>query len=91
MKKIEELEAVMPQTYRKLIDLCNLLEDHYKDMQDIEFTIENNELYILQTRNGKRTASAAIKVATDLVNEGIITKEKAIQHFQMKSYQIPKF
>jgi len=77
-KKIEELEAVMPQTYRKLIDLCNLLEDHYKDMQDIEFTIENNELYILQTRNGKRTASAAIKVATDLVNEGIITKEKAI-------------
>jgi pyruvate, orthophosphate dikinase len=77
-KKIEELEDVMPETYRKLIDLCNLLEDYYKDMQDIEFIIENNELYILQTRNGKRTASAAIKVATDLVNEGIITKEKAI-------------
>ncbi|MCS5421709.1 MULTISPECIES: pyruvate, phosphate dikinase [Psychrilyobacter] len=77
-KKIEELEAVMPETYKELIDLCNLLEDHYKDMQDIEFTIENNELYILQTRNGKRTANAAIKVATDLVNEGIITKEKAI-------------
>lgn len=77
-KKIEELETVMPETYKELIDLCNLLEDHYKDMQDIEFTIENNELYILQTRNGKRTANAAIKVATDLVKEGIITKEKAI-------------
>ncbi|MEI6856354.1 pyruvate, phosphate dikinase [Psychrilyobacter sp.] len=77
-RKIEDLEAVMPKSYKKLIDLCNLLEDHYKDMQDIEFTIENNELYILQTRNGKRTAKAAIKVAIDLVNEGIITKEKAI-------------
>jgi len=77
-KKIEELEDVMPETYKELIDLCNLLEDHYQDMQDIEFTIENQKLYILQTRNGKRTASAAIKVATDLVKEGIITKEKAI-------------
>lgn len=77
-KKIEELENVMPETYKELIDLCGLLEDHYKDMQDIEFTIENHKLYILQTRNGKRTANAAIKVATDLVNEGIITKEKAI-------------
>ncbi|UUV17227.1 pyruvate, phosphate dikinase [Fusobacteria bacterium ZRK30] len=77
-KKIEELESVMPETYTELINLCALLEDHYKDMQDIEFTIENHKLYILQTRNGKRTANAAIKVATDLVNEGIITKEKAI-------------
>ncbi len=77
-KKIEELENVMPETYTELINLCALLEDHYKDMQDIEFTIENQKLYILQTRNGKRTANAAIKVATDLVNEGIITKEKAI-------------
>ena len=77
-KKIEELENVMPETYTELVNLCNLLEDHYKDMQDIEFTIENHKLYILQTRNGKRTANAAIKVATDLVNEGIITKEKAI-------------
>jgi len=77
-KKIEELEDVMPETYNELIDLCNLLEDHYKDMQDIEFTIENEKLYILQTRNGKRTAKAAVKVATDLVNEGVISKEKAI-------------
>jgi len=77
-KKIEELEDVMPETYKELVHLCNLLEDHYQDMQDIEFTIENQKLYILQTRNGKRTASAAIKIATDLVNEGIITKEKAI-------------
>jgi len=77
-KKIEQLEEVMPETYTELINLCNLLEDHYKDMQDIEFTIENEKLYILQTRNGKRTANAAIKVATDLVNEGIISKEKAI-------------
>lgn len=77
-KKIEELKNVMPETYTELISLCALLEDHYKDMQDIEFTIENQKLYILQTRNGKRTANAAIKVATDLVNEGIITKEKAV-------------
>ena len=77
-KKIEELKGVMPETYDELISLCELLEVHYKDMQDIEFTIENKKLYILQTRNGKRTASAAMKVATDLVNEGIITKEKAI-------------
>ena len=77
-KKIEELGDIMPETYTELIDLCSFLEGHYRDMQDIEFTIENQKLYILQTRNGKRTANAAIKIATDLVNEGIITKEKAI-------------
>ena len=77
-KKIEELEEVMPGTYKELLNLCDLLENHYKDMQDIEFTIESHKLYILQTRNGKRTASAAIKIATDLVEEGKITKEDAI-------------
>jgi len=77
-KKIEELEEVMPETYNELLKLCDLLENHYKDMQDIEFTIENRKLYILQTRNGKRTASATIQIATDLVEEGKITKEDAI-------------
>ena len=77
-KKIEELKNVMSKTYDELIKLCDLLEAHYKDMQDIEFTIENEKLYILQTRNGKRTATAAIKVATDLVNEGKIDRETAL-------------
>jgi len=77
-KKIEDLKNVMPETYDELIKLCDLLEAHYKDLQDIEFTIENKKLYILQTRNGKRTATAAIKVATDLVTEGKIDKKTAL-------------
>ncbi len=83
-KKIDELKNVMPLLYNELIKVCNLLEKHYKDMQDIEFTVENEKLYILQTRNGKRTAKAAIKIATDLVEEKIITKEKAIMLIEPK-------
>lgn len=72
------LEETMPATYKQLNDIRLKLEDHYKDMQDIEFTIENGKLWMLQTRNGKRTAAAEVKIAVDLVNEGLITKETAI-------------
>jgi pyruvate,orthophosphate dikinase len=68
----------MPEVYKQFIEVANKLEDHYKDMQDIEFTIEEGKLYLLQTRTGKRTAHAAIKVAVDLVNEGMIDKDTAL-------------
>ncbi len=75
---ISTLEQAMPEIYKEFADIASKLEKHYKDMQDMEFTIENGKLYMLQTRNGKRTASAALKIAVDLVNEGMITKEEAI-------------
>ncbi|MHC4358232.1 MAG: pyruvate, phosphate dikinase [Planctomycetota bacterium] len=75
---ISNLEKVMPHLYDELIQYKNLLEKRYKDMQDIEFTIQEDRLYMLQTRNGKRTAKAALKIATDLVNEGVIDKKTAI-------------
>ena len=68
----------MPKVYSELEDIYKKIEVHYKDMQDIEFTIEKGKLYILQTRNGKRTALSSIKIAVDMVNEGLITKEEAI-------------
>lgn len=73
-----EMDKIMPQVYRQLLDYTHRLEAHYKNMQDIEFTIQEGKLFILQTRNGKRTGSAAVKVAVDLVNEGVISKEDAI-------------
>ncbi|MEI5992704.1 pyruvate, phosphate dikinase [Candidatus Enterococcus mansonii] len=76
---ISELEVLMPEVYQKFLQLSHLLEKHYKDMQDIEFTIENGQLYLLQTRNGKRTAKSAFKVCIQLVEEGIITKKEALQ------------
>ncbi|WP_347176161.1 pyruvate, phosphate dikinase [Tissierella sp. Yu-01] len=75
---IDKLKDIMPEVYNEFIDATKILEEHYKDMQDIEFTIENKKLFFLQTRNGKRTAQAAINVAVDLVEEGLITKEEAI-------------
>jgi len=75
---IEKLKEIMPETYKQFIDTSKLLEEHYKDMQDIEFTIENSKLYILQTRNGKKTAAAAIRMAVDMTNEGLISKEEAV-------------
>ncbi len=75
---IEELERVMPEIYNQFSDTAKLLENHYKDMQDIEFTIEKGKLYMLQTRNGKRTATAAINCAVDMVEEGIIDKKTAV-------------
>lgn len=76
---ISQLETLMPEVYQEFLKISHLLECHYKDMQDIEFTIENRKLYILQTRNGKRTAKSAFKVCIQLVEEGIISKKEAIQ------------
>ncbi|MBW2476213.1 MAG: pyruvate, phosphate dikinase, partial [Deltaproteobacteria bacterium] len=72
------MEDVLPDCYEQLVKIRDILEKHYKDMQDIEFTIEKHKLYMLQTRNGKRTAKAAVKIAVDMVAEGLITKEQAI-------------
>lgn len=77
-KEITELEVQMPKVYKRFNEVAHLLEGHYKDMQDIEFTIENEELYILQTRNGKRTALAAVNIVVDMVKEGEFTKEEGI-------------
>ena len=77
-QKIEKLAEEMPETYKEFLDICAKLEHHYKEMQDVEFTIENGKLWMLQTRNGKRTAKAAVKIAVDMVNESLITKEEAI-------------
>ena len=77
-QKIDQLKEVMPEVYDQFVTICNTLEDHYRDMQDMEFTIEDRHLYMLQTRNGKRTAQAALKIACDLVDEGMITEEKAV-------------
>ncbi len=76
--KISELQTVMPEVYEQFTQICATLEDHYRDMQDMEFTIEDKKLYMLQTRNGKRTAQAALQIACDLVDEGMITEEKAV-------------
>ncbi|MFX1273403.1 MAG: pyruvate, phosphate dikinase [Promethearchaeota archaeon] len=77
-KKLDEMKEEFPEVYNELMDTMDKLENHYKDMQDIEFTIENGKLFLLQTRNGKRTPQAAIKIAVDSVKEGLITKEEAI-------------
>jgi pyruvate,orthophosphate dikinase len=77
-KKVEELGNVLPKVYKELVDIRTKLEKHYKDMQDFEFTIEHEKLYMLQTRNGKRTAPAAVRIAVEMVKEGLITKEEAV-------------
>ena len=77
-KKIDEMEETMPEVFAQFKEICNILENHYHDMQDMEFTIEDKKLYMLQTRNGKRTPQAALKIACDLVDEGMITPEKAV-------------
>ena len=75
---IAKMEEIMPEVFEQFKDVCNKLENHYRDMQDMEFTIENKKLYMLQTRNGKRTAQAALKIACDLVDEGMRTEEEAV-------------
>ena len=82
---ITRLEEDMPDCYKEFIEIATRLENHYKDMQDMEFTIEEGKLYFLQTRNGKRTAEAAINIACDLVDEGMITKEEAVLRIEAKS------
>ncbi len=81
-KKIETLQEIMPKAYDELVDIYKSLEKHYKDMQDIEFTIEEGILYILQTRNGKRTINAGLKIAVDLVSEGLLTEKEALLKVQ---------
>lgn len=75
---IQALEQVQPEVYKQFVEIAHKLENHYKDMQDIEFTVENSKLFMLQTRNGKRTTQAALAIAVDMVNEGLITKEQAL-------------
>ena len=83
-KTIDVLKNDMPEVYEQFANVAKTLENHYKDMQDMEFTIENGKLFMLQTRNGKRTADAALKIAVDLVNEGLITKEEALLKVEPK-------
>ena len=81
---ITQLENDMPEVYEQFKQIANKLENHYRDMQDMEFTIENGKLYMLQTRNGKRTAAAALKIAVDLVDEGMITEREAVMRVEPK-------
>ncbi|MGE5455663.1 MAG: pyruvate, phosphate dikinase [Ignavibacteriales bacterium] len=81
---ISKLESDMPEVYAEFVKIANLLENHYKDMQDMEFTIESGKLFMLQTRNGKRTAPAALKIAVDLVSEGMLTEEEALMKVEPK-------
>ena len=75
---IDQLKEVMPEVYEQFVNICNTLENHYRDMQDMEFTIEDKHLYMLQTRNGKRTPAAALKIACDLIDEGMIDEKQAV-------------
>ncbi|SDC63581.1 MULTISPECIES: pyruvate, phosphate dikinase [unclassified Candidatus Frackibacter] len=83
-KSIQALEDSKPNVFKQLVEVTETLEDHYQDMQDIEFTIEKGKLYLLQTRTGKRTAKAAIKIASDMADEGLITKEEALLRVEPK-------
>ena len=82
---IAQMKEVFPEVYAQFLEVCKKLENHYRDMQDMEFTIEDRKLYMLQTRNGKRTAAAAIKIACDLIDEGMITEQEALMQIDAKS------
>jgi len=82
---ISQMNEILPEVYEQFLGVCKTLENHYRDMQDMEFTIEDKKLYMLQTRNGKRTAAAAIKIACDLIDEGMITEEEALMQIDAKS------
>ncbi|MCS6803068.1 MAG: pyruvate, phosphate dikinase [Chloroflexota bacterium] len=93
-KRIDELEGEFPALYRQLVDIAERLERHYRDAQDLEFTIERGTLYMLQTRAAKRTAAAAVKMAVDMVGEGLITKQEAVQRVepeQVVQLLMPRF
>ncbi len=93
-QKIETLQQVMPEVYEQFVNIAQTLENHYRDMQDMEYTIERGKLYMLQTRNGKRTAAAALKIAVDLVDEGMITPDEAllkVEPKQLDSLLHPQF
>ena len=82
---IDKMKEVMPAVYDQFVEICKILENHYRDMQDMEFTIEDRKLYMLQTRNGKRTAAAAIRIACDLIDEGMISEEEALMQIDAKT------
>ena len=82
---ISEMEQKFPEAFKQFVEVCKTLENHYHDMQDMEFTVEHGKLYMLQTRNGKRTAAAAIKIACDLIDEGMISEEEALMQIDAKS------
>ena len=82
---ISQMEEKFPGAYKQFVEVCEILEKHYRDMQDMEFTVENGKLYMLQCRNGKRTAQAAIKIACDLIDEGMISEEEALMQIDAKS------
>ena len=82
---ISKMAEVLPDVYQQFLEVCKTLENHYHDMQDMEFTIEKGKLYMLQTRNGKRTAAAAIRIACDLIDEGMITEQEALMQIDAKS------
>ena len=82
---ISQMAQVLPDVYKQFLDVCKILENHYRDMQDMEFTIEKGKLYMLQTRNGKRTAAAAIRIACDLIDEGMITEQEALMQIDAKT------
>ncbi len=82
---IDKMKEIMPEVYEQFQGICHTLETHYRDMQDMEFTIEDKHLYMLQTRNGKRTAAAAIKIACDLIDEGMITEQEALMQIDPKT------
>lgn len=93
-KTIDHLKEIAPDAYKKFTEICSILEKHYKNMQDMEFTIEKGNLFMLQTRNGKRTAAAALKIACDMVDEGMITKDEAlmmVEPKQLDSLLHPRF
>ena len=83
---IDELAKRMPEVYKQFMDTIKLMENHYRDMQDMEFTVEDGKLYFLQTRNGKRTPAAALKIACDLVDEGLITEQEAVARIDAQSF-----
>ena len=92
--QIAEMEKELPENYKLFLQFCDLLENHYHNMQDMEFTIEQGKLWMLQTRTGKRTAAAAVKIAVDMVNEGLITKEEALMRVapeQVDQFLHPRF
>jgi len=82
---IAKMAEIMPEVYKQFLQICDTLEKHYKDMQDMEFTIEDKKLFMLQTRNGKRTAAAAIRIACDLIDEGMITEQEALMQIDAKT------
>ena len=87
-QKVAVMGEELPEAYAQFMDICAILEKHYRNMQDVEFTIERGKLWMLQTRNGKRTAASAIKIAVDMANEGLISKQEAVMRVEPRQRQL---